>query len=99
MIFVMYQYCQKWKLTVNIQNTKVMVFRKGGILGRNTCFYYGENEIEIVNKFTYLGIVVFFSTGGAFSEAQQALSGQALKAMCVLNMYIRKFVNLKPQHV
>ena len=64
-------------LTVNIQKTKVMVFRKGGIHRRNTHFYNGEHEIEIVNKFAYLGIV--FSTG-AFSEAQQAHSGQALKA-------------------
>ena len=69
-----------------------MVFRKGVILRRNTRFYYGEHEIEIVNKFAYLGIV--FSTGGAFNEAQQALSGQALKAIFVLNEYICKFVNL-----
>ena len=55
----MNQYCQKWKGTVNIQKTKVMVFRKGGTLRRNTRFYYGEHEIEIVNKFAYLGIVFF----------------------------------------
>ena len=24
------QYCDKWKLTVNIKKTKIMVFRKGG---------------------------------------------------------------------
>ena len=26
----MYDYCQKWKLSVNTQKTKVMIFRKGG---------------------------------------------------------------------
>ena len=93
----MYQYCQKWKLSVNTQKSKVMVFRKGGVLRRNTHFHYGEHELEIVSKFTYLGIV--FSTGGAFTEAQQALSGQSLKAIFMLNKYIRKFVNLKPQHI
>ena len=93
----MYQYCQKWKLSVNTQKSKVMVFRKGGVLRRNSHFHYGEHELEIVSKFTYLGIV--FSTGGAFTEAQHALSGQSLKAIFMLNKYIRKFVNLKPQHI
>ena len=50
----MYQYCQKLKLSVNTQKSKVMVFRKGGLLRRNTHFYYGEHELEINSKFTYL---------------------------------------------
>ena len=70
-----------------------MDFRKVGVLRRNVQFYYGEYEPEIVNKFTYLGI---FTTGGAFTEALQALSGQAFKASFTLNKYVRKFVNLKP---
>ena len=28
-------YCKRWKLKVNVSKTKVMVFRKGGILPRN----------------------------------------------------------------
>jgi len=39
--------------------------------------YLGENKL--LKNFTYLGIVL--STGGSFSEAQSALSGQALKAI------------------
>ena len=93
----MYDYCQKWKLSVNTQKTKVMIFRKGAILRRNTQFKYGENNLEIVNKFTYIGIVI--STIGAPQEAQQALSRQALKTIFTLNKYVRKFVNLKPKHV
>ena len=38
-----YHYCQKWKLSVNTQKSKVMVFRKGGVLRRNTHFHYGEH--------------------------------------------------------
>ena len=34
-----------------------MVFRKGGQLRRNMKFMYKGNELEIVRKFTYLGIV------------------------------------------
>ena len=45
---------------------------------------------------TYLGIV--FSTGGSFSEAQSALSGQALKAIFQMNKYLHNFTSLSVQH-
>ena len=28
-------YCRRWELTVNVSKTKVMVFRKGGLVARN----------------------------------------------------------------
>ena len=83
---ILSDYCQKWKLTVNIDKTKVMVFRKGGILPRNLSFTFQGNMIEIVNKFVYLGIS--FSTGGSFTETHKTLSGQALKAIFKLNQYL-----------
>ena len=70
-------YCQRWKLTVNINKTKVMVFRKGGTLPRNLTFLYNGNQLEIVRNFKYLGII--FMAGGSFSETQNTLSGQAQK--------------------
>ena len=29
------QYCERWRLTVNTEKTKIMVFRKGGLLPRS----------------------------------------------------------------
>ena len=87
----MFQYCQKWELSANTQKTKVIIFRKGGILRQTLHFNYGDHELDIVSRFTYLGIV--------FTEAQQALSGQAHKANFTLNKYVLKFVNLKPKHI
>ena len=57
--------------------TKIMIFRKWGTLRRNLNFEYNGEIIEIVKKFTYLGVV--FTIGGSFSETHEALSGQALK--------------------
>ncbi len=74
------------KLTVNTDKTKIMVFRKGGRLPLNMNVYYNNSEIDIVSKFSYLGIV--FSTGGSFSNAQSTLSGQAQKAIFKLNNYL-----------
>ena len=74
-----------------------MIFRKGGRLPHNLQFYYGDTVLEITNRYTYLGIV--FTTGGSFSEAQSTLSGQAQKAIFVLNKYINKFVSVSLSHV
>ena len=60
---------------MNKDKTKIMVFRKGGILRRNLKFYYQGQELEIVSSFSKLGIV--FTIRGSFSNPQVTLSGQA----------------------
>ena len=82
---ILKDYCDKWKLTVNVNKTKAMVFRKGGRLGRNTKLSFNGTEIEFVNKFTYLGIV--FTPRGSFEQTFEALSGQALKAIFKMKSY------------
>ena len=69
---ILHDYCNKWKLSVNIDKSKVVIFRKGGRIGRDVSFKYGETELEIVSKYTYLGIV--FTSGVLFNSAQSTLS-------------------------
>ena len=90
------EYCNKWKLTVNTNKTKIMVFRNGGCLPNNLNFVYNNSIIEIVSKFCYLGVV--FTSGGSNSETQKILSGQALKAVFTLNKYLYNFTSLSPSH-
>ena len=52
-LFLLKNYCDRWKLTVNATKTKVMIFMKGGRVNRNIRFIYKENVLEIVSKFTY----------------------------------------------
>ncbi len=40
---ILSDYCQKWKLTVNKEKTKIMVFRKGGRLPNEMKFYKHMN--------------------------------------------------------
>ena len=89
-------YCNIWKLNVNVSKTKVMVFRNGGILPRDLAFYYNGEPLEIVTEFKYLGLV--FTTGGSFAAAQSALSGKAQKAIFKLNRYLYKYVYISPKH-
>ena len=86
-------YCQTWKVKINPRKTKVVVFRN---TNRNLTFTCNGDDIEIVNTFSYLGIV--FTTGGSFSSAVNTLAGQAQKALFQLNKYLYKFTFITPKH-
>lgn len=90
------EYCKRWKLTINISKSKVLVFRKGGLLPRNLIFTYEGVPLEIEKSFKYLGIV--FTAGASFAEAQNTLAGQAQKAIFKLNKYLFKFTYISPKH-
>ncbi|XP_053383523.1 uncharacterized protein LOC123541356 [Mercenaria mercenaria] len=68
-----------WSLSVNIDKTKIMVFRKGGRLARNEEWTYNGQKIDIVDSFNYLGFVL--STGGSFRKGLETLAAKSLKAM------------------
>ena len=55
-------YAAKWKLKVNIDKTKVMVFRKAGGLRRYEKWFYNGRRISVVSNFSYLGVK--FSSSG-----------------------------------
>ena len=44
-------------LTVNLDKTKVMVFRKGGRLAAREKWWFGNAELEVTNAYKYLGIL------------------------------------------
>ena len=60
--FSVYMYCTHWKLNVNVEKTKILIFSKGPITKRY--FYYNESIIENVKEFKYLCIV--FSRSRSF---------------------------------
>ena len=70
-------YTNQWALEINIQKTKIIVFKTGS-KDENVKFYIGENEIEIVNSFTYLGILI--TANGKFSAAMNNLKTKAMRA-------------------
>lgn len=72
------QYCNNWKLRVNVSKTKVMVFTRGRI-SNNLKFCIENEEIEIVKHYKYLGVI--FSRNASFFETRKYLRDQATKAM------------------
>ena len=81
------QCCDNLKLKVNKTKTKIMVFRKGGFLGAKEKWYFEEEELEVVNKYCYLGFN--FSTKLSFDIGTSHLVAKGKKAVCCLGRIFR----------
>ena len=80
-------YCDHWKLKINISKTKVMVIAKGNSR-ISTRFNIGNNILEYVNCYKYLGI--FFNNIGSFVKTKSFIAEQATKAMFALLKRIKR---------
>ncbi|XP_063404651.1 uncharacterized protein LOC134688110 [Mytilus trossulus] len=72
------KYCDTWKLKVNVPKSKIVFFSKGRPL-QNVSFKYADIELDIVEEFTYLGVL--FSRTGSFAQAKKAQADKATRAM------------------
>ena len=72
------KYCKTWKLNVNIDKTKIIIFNKNGKLMNNTSFYYENTKLENVRQYCYLGVI--FQCSGSVKGAIQLLKDKANKA-------------------
>ena len=82
------EYCDKWRLTVNITKTKIIIFNSRGRPKQTTKFTLRGSEIEITNEYKYLGI--YFSQSGAFASAKKHVAEQANKAVFSLLKNIKR---------
>ena len=71
-----------------------MIFRKKGKPFLHEKFYYGNEELQNVDSFSYLGTV--FSYTGNFEHNKEQIVGKALKALNMLLMNCHKY-KLKPK--
>ena len=76
-------YCRKWKHTVNVSKTKVVIFQKGGRFP-NDNFTFNGKELEIVKEFNYMWLAV-----GEQWKREQWLADKAVRAMGLLFSTIR----------
>ena len=65
-------------LTVNLEESIVIVFRKGGLLAAREKWVFGESQLEIVNSYKYLGLS--FSTRHRFAAAVEDTAVRAKKS-------------------
>ena len=81
-------YFKQWKLTVNTDKTKIVIFNKSGHKIKRYKFSYQStrNIIEIVESYQYLGLI--FSSNGNFNRALSTLRDKGRKACYALNKKI-----------
>jgi hypothetical protein len=79
-------YCKKWRLSVNIDKTKVIKFCKSG----RSCtdvFMLDGIQVQCVKSYKYLGIE--FSASGSMTPARQNIKDRARKALFKLKACTR----------
>lgn len=80
------KYCDLWKLTVNTNKTKVVIFSKKKVRQNQNFKIKGQN-IEIIDSYCYLGML--FNYNGNFCTARKKITEQAHKALFAVYRKIR----------
>ena len=74
----MNHHCVMWKLKINTMKTKVVIFSHQKVKEKPK-FMLGENELEIVDEYTYLGFSLKYN--GNLSHGICEIKNQASRAM------------------
>ena len=53
---ILADFCETYKLKVNEAKTKIAAFKKGGRLSRHEKWTYMNHDVEVVNRFCYVGL-------------------------------------------
>lgn len=72
-----FTYCKTWKLNINVDKTKVLIFGVRNTIHFN--FNIGGNSLEILDCYKYLGI--YFTKSCSFNKTRKSLVEQAEKAL------------------
>lgn len=85
----LHNYCNTWKIDVNFGKTKVVIFSRGRV--RNHIqFKIGNNNIEVVDSYIYLGIE--FCYNGKFHKAMNNQIDSARKASFKLLCNVKRLL-------
>ena len=87
--------CKEHSLSINTERSKVMVFRKGGFLGKNEKWFLEGNEIEVVNSYTDLGYT--FTTKFSICQGVSLLAAKRKKATYDCARVLRNFSKMTRQ--
>ena len=71
-------YCDKWKLKLNAKKCKIIIFSRGKVR-KYPKFYIGEDNVEVVSAFVYLGLKLNYNN--KMNEALRDLYDRASRAI------------------
>jgi hypothetical protein len=84
MLDTLHCYNDEWNLTLNVDKTKIVVFRNGGKIRENEKWFYNGKEIEVANQFKYLGML--FDYNGKHNVTQKHVAELGRKAYFAFNI-------------
>ena len=79
------------KLKVNLSKSNIVVFRKGGYLGRRENWTFDGSNMPVVNAYKYLGL--YLSTKLSFSAACRDIASKAKRALLFVMQRLRQHNN------
>ena len=88
-------YCKKWGLTVNINKTKIVIFRRGGKIAKQEKWVYNGKIVEIVSSFKYVGCEL--TSSGSFSNCIKNLVQSARRALFSMKRNLNKNIEILPE--
>ena len=88
-------FCKELNMKINIEKTKIIVFRNGGALKNSEKWLLEGKRIEVVSFYKYLG--VYFTPKLSWSLTVEKLYLQAMKASNTILRYQKKMGFLAPK--
>ena len=95
-IDMLYDFCTTWGLQVNLNKTKMMVFRNGGYLKSIEKWSYGVSNIDVVTYYAYLGMI--FSSRLCWSRCIEEYACRALRMVGAIRKVFNTYTNI-PVHI
>ena len=77
---LLYRYCERWGLTINVKKTKILRF-KSGRRSSSEKWHINGQSLDVVNHFEYLGLIL--SSSNSWCQAIENRVEKATKAMYV----------------
>ena len=84
-----YEFCESTGMQLNLDKSKIMVFRNGGPLRHYESWFYNERPIEVVPFYRYL--CSFFTPKLCWTKTKDTLAKQAKKVMGTIFRYQKYF--------
>ena len=88
-IHLLERFCNETGMLVNLEKTKIIVFRNGGPLRDYERWFFNGSKIEVMSYYKYLGLI--FTPKLVWSKTKQTLAAQAIKSLMTVFSYQRKF--------
>ena len=79
---VLFNTAKRLDLVANLDKSNIVVFKKGGHFALNERWCFGNEELEVVNMYKYLGF--YFTTRLTFSPTLNDLADRARKGMLAI---------------